>query len=94
MRSPAIPISVSGGFRENHKNINKNKYLYITAESGGHVRSHPGDRHVSIGRTPAINLNTLMNKDIDILISEVGPRDGLQNTKAFMPTEYKKRWIS
>lgn len=35
-----------------------------------------------------------MNDDIDILISEVGPRDGLQNTKAFMPTEYKKRWIS
>ncbi|MGA0024600.1 MAG: hydroxymethylglutaryl-CoA lyase [Burkholderiales bacterium] len=35
-----------------------------------------------------------MNEDIDILISEVGPRDGLQNTKAFMPTEYKKRWIS
>jgi hydroxymethylglutaryl-CoA lyase len=31
---------------------------------------------------------------IDILVSEVGPRDGLQNTKQFMPTEYKKRWIS
>jgi hydroxymethylglutaryl-CoA lyase len=30
----------------------------------------------------------------DILISEVGPRDGLQNTKIFMPTEAKKRWIS
>ena len=24
-----------------------------------------------------------MNSDIDILISEVGPRDGLQNTKVF-----------
>lgn len=35
-----------------------------------------------------------MNKDIDILISEVGPRDGLQNTKVFMPTEYKKKWIT
>lgn len=35
-----------------------------------------------------------MNDDIDILISEVGPRDGLQNTKVFMPTEYKKQWIS
>lgn len=32
--------------------------------------------------------------DPDILISEVGPRDGLQNTKIFMPTEAKKRWIS
>lgn len=35
-----------------------------------------------------------MSQGIDILISEVGPRDGLQNTKAFMPTEFKKRWIS
>ena len=35
-----------------------------------------------------------MNSDIDILISEVGPRDGLQNTKVFMTTEYKKKWIS
>jgi hydroxymethylglutaryl-CoA lyase len=32
--------------------------------------------------------------DIDVLVSEVGPRDGLQNTKQFMPTEYKKQWIS
>ncbi|MGH8618593.1 MAG: hydroxymethylglutaryl-CoA lyase [Burkholderiales bacterium] len=31
---------------------------------------------------------------IDVLVSEVGPRDGLQNTKQFMPTDYKKRWIS
>jgi hydroxymethylglutaryl-CoA lyase len=30
----------------------------------------------------------------DILISEVGPRDGLQNTKIFMPTEAKKRWVT
>ena len=29
----------------------------------------------------------------DILISEVGPRDGLQNCKATMPTEAKCRWI-
>lgn len=29
----------------------------------------------------------------DILISEVGPRDGLQNCKAIMPTEAKCRWI-
>jgi len=31
---------------------------------------------------------------IDVLISEVGPRDGLQNTKQFMPTTFKQRWIS
>lgn len=29
----------------------------------------------------------------DVLISEVGPRDGLQSVKAFMPSEAKKRWI-
>jgi hydroxymethylglutaryl-CoA lyase len=31
--------------------------------------------------------------DIDVLISEVGPRDGLQSVKATMPTEAKLRWI-
>jgi len=30
---------------------------------------------------------------IDIKISEVGPRDGLQNTKIFMATDAKKAWI-
>jgi hydroxymethylglutaryl-CoA lyase len=30
----------------------------------------------------------------EILVSEVGPRDGLQSIKAIMPTEYKKNWIS
>ncbi|MEL7538639.1 MAG: hydroxymethylglutaryl-CoA lyase [Pseudomonadota bacterium] len=30
----------------------------------------------------------------DILISEVGPRDGLQNAKAVMSTEAKLRWIA
>lgn len=29
-----------------------------------------------------------------VLISEVGPRDGLQNCKAIMPTPQKKAWIS
>src|SRR5437868_7228620 len=29
----------------------------------------------------------------DILISEVGPRDGLQSVKATMPTADKLRWI-
>ncbi|MFK0093421.1 hydroxymethylglutaryl-CoA lyase [Pseudomonas sp. NPDC090592] len=32
--------------------------------------------------------------DIDILVSEVGPRDGLQSVKATMPTELKLDWIS
>ncbi|MBT8446249.1 MAG: hydroxymethylglutaryl-CoA lyase [Gammaproteobacteria bacterium] len=31
--------------------------------------------------------------DIDILISEVGPRDGLQNATAVMPTAAKCAWI-
>jgi hydroxymethylglutaryl-CoA lyase len=30
---------------------------------------------------------------IDILVSEVGPRDGLQSIKTVMPTEAKKAWI-
>jgi hydroxymethylglutaryl-CoA lyase len=30
----------------------------------------------------------------DILVSEVGPRDGLQSIKAIMPTEAKKAWIA
>ena len=31
---------------------------------------------------------------MDVLISEVGPRDGLQNVDTVMPTEAKKRWIA
>jgi len=31
---------------------------------------------------------------IDVTITEVGPRDGLQNTKSFMPTAAKQAWIS
>jgi len=34
-----------------------------------------------------------MNK-IDVLISEVGPRDGLQNTSSIMPTQAKQEWIA
>ncbi len=30
---------------------------------------------------------------IDVLVSEVGPRDGLQSIKAIMPTAAKKAWI-
>ncbi len=32
--------------------------------------------------------------DIDILVSEVGPRDGLQSIQAIMPTAAKKAWIN
>ena len=34
-----------------------------------------------------------MPQDIDVLVSEVGPRDGLQNIKRIMPTEAKLKWI-
>ena len=29
-----------------------------------------------------------------VLISEVGPRDGLQSLKTVMPTDAKKRWLA
>lgn len=32
--------------------------------------------------------------DIDVLVSEVGPRDGLQSIKSSMPTAAKKAWIA
>jgi hydroxymethylglutaryl-CoA lyase len=32
--------------------------------------------------------------DIDVLVSEVGPRDGLQSIKSVMPTATKKAWIA
>lgn len=31
---------------------------------------------------------------VDVIVTDVGPRDGLQNTKSFMPTAAKKAWIS
>ena len=31
---------------------------------------------------------------MDILVSEVGPRDGLQSVKRIMPTADKHRWIA
>ncbi|MDQ3594677.1 MAG: hydroxymethylglutaryl-CoA lyase, partial [Pseudomonadota bacterium] len=34
------------------------------------------------------------NKNIDILISEVGPRDGLQSVAATMPTALKLQWLT
>jgi hydroxymethylglutaryl-CoA lyase len=35
-----------------------------------------------------------MTAEIDILVSEVGPRDGLQSIKRAMPTAIKHRWIA
>lgn len=32
--------------------------------------------------------------EIDVLVSEVGPRDGLQSIQSVMPTEAKKAWIA
>ena len=37
---------------------------------------------------------TSRTSDIDILISEVGPRDGLQSVDRTMPTAVKHRWIT
>ena len=34
-----------------------------------------------------------MPQEIDVLVSEVGPRDGLQSIKRIMPTDIKIRWI-
>lgn len=34
------------------------------------------------------------NKNIDILISEVGPRDGLQSVNTTMPTALKLQWLT
>lgn len=35
-----------------------------------------------------------MQQEIDVLVSEVGPRDGLQSIQSIMPLEAKKAWIS
>ena len=35
-----------------------------------------------------------MLPNIDVLVSEVGPRDGLQSIRSIMPLEAKKAWIS
>src|SRR5512133_2152789 len=34
-----------------------------------------------------------MSNAVDVVISEVGPRDGLQSVKRAMPTDIKIRWI-
>ena len=38
-------------------------------------------------------MNSIDHSGLDVLISEVGPRDGLQSIQAIMPTEAKKAWI-
>lgn len=35
-----------------------------------------------------------MATDVDVLVSEVGPRDGLQSIRSIMPLSAKKAWIS
>jgi len=35
-----------------------------------------------------------MQEQVDVLVSEVGPRDGLQSIRSIMPLEAKKAWIS
>lgn len=40
------------------------------------------------------NGNLIQMKKIDILVSEVGPRDGLQSIKRVMSTSDKKAWIT
>jgi hydroxymethylglutaryl-CoA lyase len=35
-----------------------------------------------------------MQTNTDVLVSEVGPRDGLQSIKSIMPLDAKKEWIS
>ena len=59
-----------------------------------HARLAPhrldGLRHL-VGLGP---LAAAMDDDIDILISEVGPRDGLQSIEPVMPLAAKKAWIA
>ncbi len=38
-------------------------------------------------------MSNAMNEAIDVLVHEVGPRDGLQATDVMMPTEGKLEWI-
>ena len=39
------------------------------------------------------SLNSLESSQVDVVISEVGMRDGLQSLESIMPTEAKKAWI-
>jgi hydroxymethylglutaryl-CoA lyase len=44
--------------------------------------------------TPNASAPRAFRPPTEVLISEVGPRDGLQSVQAVMPTEHKLRWIS
>lgn len=41
-----------------------------------------------------MSVDTTTTAATDVLISEVGPRDGLQMARSVMPTAHKKRWIA
>ncbi|MET4260462.1 hydroxymethylglutaryl-CoA lyase [Bradyrhizobium sp. S3.12.5] len=45
---------------------------------------------------PPANEETMesRSKAIDVVVSEVGPRDGLQNVQRVMPTAIKQRWVA
>src|SRR5579871_4188512 len=47
-----------------------------------------------MGNRPSRALRNQMTPEIDILVSEVGPRDGLQSIQRAMPTAVKHRWIA
>jgi hydroxymethylglutaryl-CoA lyase len=56
--------------------------------------------HYSIRKNCVLSYRTIVkdqamrsNANPEVLISEVGPRDGLQSVKAVMPTHAKFRWI-
>jgi hydroxymethylglutaryl-CoA lyase len=42
---------------------------------------------------PSRQARTEPDAPVDIIVSEVGPRDGLQNIKRMMPTQDKIRWV-
>jgi hydroxymethylglutaryl-CoA lyase len=50
---------------------------------------------MKVKRTTVANQSsTPSTTEVDILVSEVGPRDGLQSIKRAMPTDAKHRWIA
>src|SRR5262249_39997984 len=62
-----------------------------SARSAAHVtRRHSMGKRACRSRAA----RNKMTPEIDILVSEVGPRDGLQSIKRAMPTAVKNRWIT
>ncbi len=51
-------------------------------------------RHLRAREAPRARRDGLNLMSREILVSEVGPRDGLQSIKSIMPLEAKKAWIS